>query len=66
MAFPGTILGSLAHMGYKILGFAVWQGGKWYLKHRAGGLKRKAAFAALAGVVVIGGLAVAQRQHAAN
>jgi len=52
-------------MGYKILGFAVWQGGKWYLKRRAQGMKRKAAIAALAGLVV-GGLVVAQRQQAAS
>jgi hypothetical protein len=52
-------------LGYKILGFVVWQGGKWYLKRRAGGLKRKAAVAVVAGAVV-GGLVVAQRQHAAD
>jgi hypothetical protein len=52
-------------MGYKILGFAVWQGGKWYLKRRSHGLRRKAALAALAGLLV-GGAIVAQRQHATD
>jgi hypothetical protein len=23
-------------MGYKLLGFAVWKGGKWYVRRRAG------------------------------
>jgi hypothetical protein len=52
-------------MGYKILGFAVWRGGKWYLKRRATGMKRKAAIAALGGLVV-GGLVLAQRQQASS
>jgi len=50
-------------MGYKILGFAVWQGGKWYLRRRFQGVRRKAAIALLGGAVVAGGIAV-QRQHA--
>jgi hypothetical protein len=52
-------------MGYKLLGFAVWQGGKWYLRRRTQGLRRKAAVAALAGVVVAG-VVVAQRQQASS
>jgi hypothetical protein len=52
-------------MGYKILGFAVWRAGKWYLKRRAPGMKRKAAIGAL-GALAVGGLVVAQRQHAAG
>jgi hypothetical protein len=49
-------------MGYKTLGFLVWQGGKWYLRRRGGGTKRKMAIAGL-GVAVVGGvLAVSQRQ----
>jgi hypothetical protein len=52
-------------MGYKILGFAVWQGGKWYVRRRAQGLKRKAAIAALTGAVV-GGLVVVARQQASG
>jgi hypothetical protein len=42
-------------MGYKILGYAVWHGGKWYAKRRYGGEGGAKRYAAL-GVV---GLAVA-------
>jgi len=49
-------------MGYKLLGFAVWQGGKWYVRRRMQGAARKAAIGAVA-ALVIGGLMVAQRQH---
>jgi hypothetical protein len=38
--------------GYKILGFAVWQGGKWYLRRRVA-VRR----IALKGALVAGGLA---------
>ncbi len=46
-------------MGYKILGFAVWQGAKWYVRKRMSGLGVKVALgavsaAALAGVVAAG------------
>jgi hypothetical protein len=30
-------------MGYKVLGFAVWQGGKWYVRHRFSGTAPKLA-----------------------
>jgi hypothetical protein len=43
-------------MGYKILGFAVWHGGKWYVKRRLGVLgsrKALAAGAVGAGVAVL-------------
>jgi hypothetical protein len=33
-------------MGYKILGFAVWHGGKWYVKRRFGVLASRQALAA--------------------
>jgi hypothetical protein len=40
-------------MGYKILGFAVWHGGKWYVKRRFGLLaSRKAVAAGLVGAGV--------------
>ncbi|MFL5845044.1 MAG: hypothetical protein ACJ762_10150 [Solirubrobacteraceae bacterium] len=48
-------------MGYKLLGFTVWKGAKWYLRRRVDG--RKVALAggllALAG----GGLVVALRSR---
>lgn len=44
-------------MGYKLLGFAVWQGGKWYLRRRFSGFRRKVVIAGLTGVVIAGVLA---------
>ncbi|HET8976802.1 MAG TPA: hypothetical protein VFN87_01520 [Solirubrobacteraceae bacterium] len=52
-------------MGYKVLGFAVWQGSKWYLRRRMTGMKAKAAVAG-AGALVLAGAAVAGRQAVAN
>jgi hypothetical protein len=49
-------------MGYKLLGFAVWQGGKWYLRRRMQGAARKAAIAGVAGLVVLGAVAVVRQQ----
>jgi hypothetical protein len=48
-------------MGYKLLGFAVWQGGKWYIRKRFSGARRKLVVAGLSGLVLAGILA-AQRQ----
>jgi hypothetical protein len=48
-------------MGYKILGFAVWQGGKWYLRRRFDGLGRKLAIAGLGGALLAGVAVGAQR-----
>ncbi len=48
-------------MGYKLLGFAVWQGGKWYLRRRISGVGAKVAIAGVAAAVVVGVL-VAGRQ----
>ena len=48
-------------MGYKVLGFVVWQGSKWYLRRRLGGSKSKAAVLG-AGVLVLAGVALAGRQ----
>jgi hypothetical protein len=51
-------------MGYKLLGFVVWQGSKWYLRRRMSGFRRKAAIAGIAGIVVIviAGVIAAGRQ----
>jgi hypothetical protein len=51
-------------MGYKLLGYVVWQGGKWYLRRRVDRAPRKLALAGLAGAVLVGGLVVAQRRIA--
>jgi hypothetical protein len=48
-------------MGYKLLGFAVWQGGKWYLRRRLPDAKRKVAIGGAVLAVGVGAL-VAQRQ----
>lgn len=45
-------------MGYKLLGFVVWQGGKWYLRRRFQGTGQKIAIAGLAGGLLAGGFAV--------
>jgi hypothetical protein len=52
-------------MGYKILGFAVWQGTKWYLRQRTGGAKAKLAVAGV-GALALAGVAVAGRQAASH
>jgi hypothetical protein len=54
--------GSIDAMGYKLLGFAVWQGGKWYVRRRLRGARRNVALAAVATVAIAGVLA-AQRQR---
>jgi hypothetical protein len=46
-------------MGYKILGFAVWKGAKWYLRRRLGVLGSRPALAAGAVAVGIGVAAIA-------
>ena len=48
-------------MGYKLLGFAVWRGSKWYLRRRISGFRAKAAIAGV-GAVVVAGVLVAGRQ----
>jgi hypothetical protein len=52
-------------MGYKLLGFIVWQGGKVYLRRRSQAAARKGAIVAL-GALVIAGVLFAQRQHSSN
>jgi hypothetical protein len=52
-------------MGYKVLGFAVWKGSKWYLRRRMSGMKSKVAIAGV-GAVLLAGAAVAGRQATSN
>jgi hypothetical protein len=47
-------------MAYKLLGYAVWRGGKWYVRRRLGGTRRKLALAAVS-TAVVAGLVAAQR-----
>jgi hypothetical protein len=49
-------------MAYKLLGFAVWQGAKWYLRRRFPDAGRKLAIAGGAGALLIGGAAIALRR----
>ncbi|HEY2436231.1 MAG TPA: hypothetical protein VGH93_03560 [Solirubrobacteraceae bacterium] len=52
-------------MGYKILGYLVWRGGKWYARRRLQGARRTAAISAV-GALVLAGLLGASRQRAAQ
>jgi hypothetical protein len=52
-------------MGYKLLGFVVWQGSKFYIRRRVDGTRAKVAVAGLTLAVVAGAVA-ASRQQAAN
>ncbi len=45
-------------MGYKVLGFAVWQGGRFFLRRRFPGAPRKMALIGLGGTLVAAGVAV--------
>jgi hypothetical protein len=47
-------------MGYKILGFVVWKGAKWYVGHRVSRAKRFAAAGAVGlgvGALLVAGAA---------
>jgi hypothetical protein len=48
-------------MGYKLLGFAVWQGSKWYVRRRFSGARAKVAIAGV-GAAVVAGVLFAGRQ----
>lgn len=39
-------------VGYQLLGFAVWRGGKWYIHRRYGDTPRRVALGALLGLVL--------------
>ncbi len=45
-------------MGYKIIGYVVWQGGKWYARRKVRGSERKLVIAGVASAAVVAGLAV--------
>jgi hypothetical protein len=54
-------------MGYKVLGYMVWQGTKWYFRRRVPGAPPKAALAAgVAGVALAGGALLAAQRRAAS
>jgi hypothetical protein len=58
-------VGSFNRVGYKLLGYIVWNAGKWYARRRARDARRGIAVALLAGLV-LAGVAAAARQRAAQ
>ena len=60
-------MGSYTSMGYKVLGYAVWQGAKWYIRRRTPDGPPKLALVGIAGVALVaGGVLVAQRRAATD
>jgi hypothetical protein len=53
-------------MGYKVLGYVVWQGGKWYARRKLPGAAPKLALVGLAGAALAGGALVVQRRAATD
>ena len=58
-------------MGYKILGYAVWQAVKWYVRGKTPGASRKLsartiAIAGATGGALIAGAVLAQKQLAGD
>jgi len=51
-------------MGYKVLGYVVWQGGKWYARRKLPGAASKLVLAGIAGMALAGGALVVQRRVA--
>jgi hypothetical protein len=47
-------------MGYKLLGYVVWRGAKWYARKRVSEQRRRMAFAGISVMVLVGAIA-AQR-----
>lgn len=52
-------------MGYKLLGFVVWQGGKWYARRRLSGTPARLAVAGV-GAALAAGAVLAGRQASRN
>jgi hypothetical protein len=48
-------------MGYKLLGFAVWQASKWYLRRRMPSARRKMGIVVLMGAIMAVVLAAGRR-----
>jgi hypothetical protein len=47
-------------MAYKLLGYVVWRGSKWYIRRRFSGTRSKLALAAVS-TALVAGLVAAQR-----
>ncbi len=52
-------------MGYKLLGFIVWQGGKWYLRRRVQEARRPLTLGALVALLAAGAFVASQRRSVA-
>lgn len=52
-------------MGYKVLGFAVWRGVKWYMRRRVG-VRGKAAVAGVGAAIVAGALVAGRRSTSSD
>jgi hypothetical protein len=46
---------------YKLLGFVVWQGGRWYLRRRLPSARRVALTGAATATALLGGAALLKR-----
>jgi hypothetical protein len=53
-------------MGYKVLGYIVWQGAKLYIRRRTPDSAPKLAIASIAGAALVGGIIAVQRRSATN
>jgi len=53
-------------MGYKLLGFTVWHGARWYVRRRFPGMRRKLAISGLAALLIGGGVAGAAAARQSN
>jgi predicted PurR-regulated permease PerM len=53
-------------MGYKLLGYIVWQVGKWYARRRAREARPRIAAAVVVALVLAGVLAGARQRAASN
>ncbi len=52
-------------MPYKLIGYAVWRGAKWYLRRRYGNTPRKLVAGGVVTLAVAGAI-IAQRQSGSN
>jgi hypothetical protein len=53
-------------MGYKLLGFAVWQGAKWYLRKRFPHAQRNLAIGGVAALLLAAVAVGATRQRSSD
>lgn len=53
-------------MGYKLLGYIVWRGGRWYLQRRFPHARRNLAIAGGVGFLLAGGAVAFAVRHRPN